>query len=232
MRLAGVAPTASSAPSLASTVSSKAAVYILDSTAGMRTGHILQSRPPAECQLRCLNGLIAERTWSPFRTYRDRLTGGKQSRSSLEHLINDAEMGRFQIALFFSFACFADSLRQLVVRLNRLKNASVEILCVHEQLDSTTSEGRKAFDLVEQLVGFEGSIRAERIREGLRRIERVGTRSGLPPGRPRIDFDVVKVCELHERGLSQREIAVQLGVGLGTVHRTVKEERATRRRRP
>ena len=122
MRLAGVAPTASSAPSLTGTVDSKTAVYILDSTAGVRTGRILESRPSAEFQSQFLNRLIAERQWNLSRTYQDRLTGEKQARPSLENMISDAEAGRFQIALFFSFACLADSLRQLVVRLNRLQN--------------------------------------------------------------------------------------------------------------
>jgi DNA invertase Pin-like site-specific DNA recombinase len=53
----------------------------------------------------------------------------------------------------------------------------------------------------------------------------VHSRSGrdLPPHRPRRIFDRDAVICLHQQGLSMRHIARQLGLGLGTVSRTLKE---------
>lgn len=222
MRLAGVAPTVSLSRSPGRLAGSKAAVYILDSTAGSRTGRLLRNRPPGGVQSQFLNRLIAERQWNLSRTYQDRLTGEKQARPALENMISDAETERFQIVLFFSFACLADSLRQLVVRLNRLQNTGVGVVSVYERLDSTTFARSEAAVLIASLADFENSVRANKIREGLKRAELLGTESGLPPGRPRVSVDVAEVRGLHERGLSQREIAVQLGVGVGTAHRALK----------
>jgi hypothetical protein len=51
----------------------------------------------------------------------------------------------------------------------------------------------------------------------------VESRSGrnMPPYRPRRIFDREEVLELQRRGLSLRKIAKQLGLGLGTVSRTL-----------
>ena len=222
MRLAGVAPTSSSAPSLTGAVGSKVAVYILGTSAGLRTGRVLEGRPSAECQKRHLNSLIVEREWCLVGTYRDRLTGEKQSRPWLEYMISDAEGGRFQVVLVFSFACVADSLSQLVMRLDRLRKASVGFASIYEGLDSTVSVWKNELELIGRLAEFEAGIRALRITAGLGRAEVVGTKSGLPPGRPRVDLEAAGVCKLRREGLSQRQIAAELGVGLGTVHRVLK----------
>ena len=54
----------------------------------------------------------------------------------------------------------------------------------------------------------------------------VHSRSGknLPPHRPRKVFDRKKVVELRRQGMSLRGIAKEMGIGLGTVTRTLKYE--------
>ncbi len=51
----------------------------------------------------------------------------------------------------------------------------------------------------------------------------VHSRSGkdLPPHRPRKIFDRYKVVALRKQGLSVRQIAAEMGLGTGTVHRTL-----------
>jgi transposase len=53
----------------------------------------------------------------------------------------------------------------------------------------------------------------------------VYSRSGrnLPPNRPRRIFDREQVVRLRQQGLSMRQIAKKMGVGLGTVTRTLRE---------
>ena len=82
---------------------------------------------------------------------------------------------------------------------------------------------------------FERSLILDRTRAGQKRYREafesgkightVHSRSGrdLPPHRPRRIFDRDSVICLHGEGLSMRQIARQLGLGLGTVSRTLKE---------
>ena len=82
---------------------------------------------------------------------------------------------------------------------------------------------------------FERSLILERSQAGQRRYRdafqrgevgrTVHGRSGrdLPPHRPRRIFDREAVISLHRQGLSLRQIARQLDLGVGTVSRTLKE---------
>ena len=82
---------------------------------------------------------------------------------------------------------------------------------------------------------FERALIRERTQAGRARYEqdflagRVGkevhSRSGrnLPPHRPRKIFDRERVAELRSQGLSLRQIARDLDLGLGTVTRTLRE---------
>ena len=99
----------------------------------------------------------------------------------------------------------------------------MRIVSVFERLDLTTFAGSEVPVFIASLADFEICIRTNKIREGVKRAKLLGSKSGLPPGRPRANVDVAEVRVLHQRGLSQRKIAAQLGLGVGTVQRTLKE---------
>jgi DNA invertase Pin-like site-specific DNA recombinase len=54
-----------------------------------------------------------------------------------------------------------------------------------------------------------------------RRSTRAGTKSGRPVGRPRAIFQRDEVFRLRQEGLSLREIARRLDIGVGTVRRVL-----------
>jgi DNA invertase Pin-like site-specific DNA recombinase len=70
-----------------------------------------------------------------------------------------------------------------------------------------------------QLLGafaeFERSIIQERVKAGLRNARAKGKKLG----RPRAEVSESKINSLRASGASWREIAKQLGLGIGTVHR-------------
>ncbi len=71
------------------------------------------------------------------------------------------------------------------------------------------------FGIMASLAEFERELIRERVRSGLAVARARGKRLGRPPSL--VDAD--KVAELRAQGASWREIAVRLGVGIGTVHR-------------
>jgi DNA invertase Pin-like site-specific DNA recombinase len=86
---------------------------------------------------------------------------------------------------------------------------------------------------------FERSLIRERTQAGRLRYQQdydagragngVYSRSGrnLPPHRPRRVFDREQVASLRRQGLSLRQIAKKLGLGLGTVARTLQPHSKT-----
>ena len=68
-------------------------------------------------------------------------------------------------------------------------------------------------------IRVERSVILERVMAGLDYAKAHGTKSGKPIGRPRVVVSRERVAELLSQGLSWREIADRLGVGVGTVRR-------------
>ncbi len=82
-------------------------------------------------------------------------------------------------------------------------------------MDTSTPNGRVVFGIFASIAEFERELIRERVRSGLAVARARGKRLGRPPSA--VDAD--KVAELCAQGASWREIAVRLGVGIGTVHR-------------
>jgi DNA invertase Pin-like site-specific DNA recombinase len=71
---------------------------------------------------------------------------------------------------------------------------------------------------------FERSMIQERVKAGLARVRKHGTKSGQPLGRPKVTSKIEKaVLAAREQGTGKRKIAKQLGIGVSTVNRIVSE---------
>ena len=69
---------------------------------------------------------------------------------------------------------------------------------------------------------FERAMIQERVKAGLARAKRHGTRSGRPVGRPRVGVDVerrIRALRAKQHGIIK--IAREVGVGVGTVQRVL-----------
>ena len=92
-------------------------------------------------------------------------------------------------------------------------------------LDTTSPFGEALFHITIAYAQLERGILRERVTAGLDRARRLGTKSGRPIGRPRLELDVIKVCDalrgrLHERG-AIAEAAASFGVSRGWVYKHV-----------
>jgi DNA invertase Pin-like site-specific DNA recombinase len=81
--------------------------------------------------------------------------------------------------------------------------------------------GKAMFTIIAAMAELERSIIRERVMAGLEHAKKSGTKSGRPIGRPRRVFDRERVLRLRREGRSLRSIAEELGLGLGTVTRTL-----------
>ncbi len=204
----------------------RAAIYVRVSTADQN----------CELQIQELHDHAAQRGWPVVGVYQDIMSGVKAHRPELSALMHDAHARKFDCLLVWKLDRFGRSLVDCLNRIRDLETDGVRFIATTQGLD--TDERNPTSRLLLHVLGaaaeFERSLILERSRAGQRRYREafqrgevgrtVHSRSGrdLPPHRPRRIFDREAVISLHCQGLSMRQIAKQLDLGLGTVSRTLK----------
>jgi DNA invertase Pin-like site-specific DNA recombinase len=200
----------------------RASLYLRVSTATKsRRGEVIAFEQDPAVQERPLRELIAQRGWTLYRVYSDRLSGAKETRPGLDALMADARRGLFDVVVVWRFDRFARSVKQLVLALEEFRALGIDFISHQEALDTSTPMGRAMFTIIGAMAELERDVIRERTAAGLEYARQHGTRSGKPIGRPRAVFRHDQVLQLHGEGLSGREIAPRLGVGEGTVRRVL-----------
>ena len=168
-----------------------------------------------EMQLRELREYARHRELTIVGEYIDKMTGSKDSRPALNRLMADASQRKFDAVLVWKIDRWGRSLKHLVTSLAELDAYGVAFISFRDNLDLSTPSGRLMMQLLGAFAEFERSIIQERVKAGLRNAVAKGRRLG----RPQAEVSEAKINSLRASGASWREIAKQLGLGVGTVHR-------------
>jgi DNA invertase Pin-like site-specific DNA recombinase len=169
-----------------------------------------------QMQLRELREYADRRGWKITEEYVDAgVSGSKDSRPALNRLMADAHKRRFDAVLLWRFDRFARSVSHLLRALETFQALGIDFVSLSESVDTSTPTGKMVFTVLGAVAELERSLICERVKAGLRNARAKGKRLG----RPRVFVSQQRVEVLRGLGLSWRDIAAQLGVGVGTVHR-------------
>src|SRR5262249_50272216 len=151
-------------------------------------------------------------------------------------LMGDAMARKFDCLLVWKLDRFGRSLVDCLNNIRTLEDYVIRFIAVTQGLD--TDQRNPASRFLLHVLGaaaeFERSLIRERTQAGRLRYRQdyaagkvgktVYSRSGknLAIGRPRRIFNHDRVIEMHNAGATIRAIAKQLGVGVGTVARTLR----------
>jgi DNA invertase Pin-like site-specific DNA recombinase len=147
----------------------------------------------------------------------------------------DAHAKTFDCVVCWKVDRFGRSLVDCLNNIQCLESCGVRFIAITQGLDTDQKNPASRFLLhvLGAAAEFERSLIAERTHLGRVRYRqdfengRVGTivhsrsRRNLAPHRPKKIFDRHRVAELRSQGLSIRQIAKTLGLGMGTVSRTL-----------
>jgi DNA invertase Pin-like site-specific DNA recombinase len=163
------------------------------------------------------------------------MSGAKLSRPDLNRLMLDAKARKFDWLLVWKLDRFGRSLVDCLNDIEELGWHRILFIATTQNLD--TDEKTPASGFLLHVLGaaaeFGRELISERSKAGrLRYLQdfqagRVGktvrSTSGknLAPHRPKRIFDRDKVAQLRAQGLSIRQIAAKLGIGVGTAARTL-----------
>jgi DNA invertase Pin-like site-specific DNA recombinase len=194
------------------TASKRVAIYCRVSTSSQST----------ENQRHELQRVAEARGWNVVQRYSDDGISGSKARSDrpgLDAMLKGAVRREFDVLAVWSIDRLGRSLKHLIEIVNDLKSVGIELYVHQEGMDTTTAAGMMTFSVFGALAEFERSMIRERVKAGLDRARRNGTRLGRPTN---LNASVhAAIVALRKNGIPIRKIAADLRVGTGTVYRVL-----------
>jgi DNA invertase Pin-like site-specific DNA recombinase len=191
----------------------RAALYLRVSTGEQTT----------ENQRRELEAVVQRTGWDIVAIYEDAgISGakGRDRRPAYDHLLKDAARRQFDVAMAWSVDRLGRSLTDLIGFMDELNSLDIDLYLHQQGIDTTTPSGRAMFQMCGVFAEFERAMIQERVKAGLARARA----QGKTLGRPKVATHVERsVWRLRKAGSGKRKIARQLGIGVSTVMRVLKE---------
>lgn len=151
--------------------------------------------------------------------YNEKMTGTKRNRPELEKLLDRITDG--DTVVIESLSRLGRSTKDLIELTEIFQKKNVNLVSLHEAIDTSTSTGKLLFTLMSAIAQFERDVIADRTREGL-----ISARArGRKGGRPKTDPEAVKkAIKLYNTGeYSLKEIQELTGVKKDTLYRNLKD---------
>jgi len=170
-----------------------------------------------DSQLGPLREYCQRRGWTVVAEVLDVASGAKQ-RPRRDALIAAARRRELDAVVCFKLDRWGRSTADLVTSLAELEACGCAFVSVTDAIDLTTPSGRALAGMLAVFAGFERDLIRERVSAGLDAARARGKRLGRPPLASATQ-DRIRV--LSAAGASQRAIARELGIGVGSVSRAL-----------
>jgi DNA invertase Pin-like site-specific DNA recombinase len=178
-----------------------------------------------ENQLRELRDAAARMGWQVVGEFVDHGISGAKSRKDrprLDSMLKGVARKEFDLVAAWSVARLGRSLIDLVELLQELHSMGVDLYLHQQGINTTTPAGKALFGMMGVFAEFERGMIRERVKSGLARARKNGTKSGNAIGRPTVSVEVEnRIRELRAEGLGMLKIAQQAGCGVSVVQRVV-----------
>ena len=172
-----------------------------------------------ETQLHDLRQMAAQRGYTIFHEYTDRISGAKAKRPGLDQMMADARHGRFDVVLVWASDRIARSVKHYLDVLDELSRLNIEFVSFRENIDTGGPLGRAIIVIIGAIAELERNLIIERVRAGMRRARLEGQHIGRQP----LVLDSAAIQQDRQRGQSLREIAKGHRVSTATVQRVLRK---------
>lgn len=180
------------------------------------------SQQTTENQTHELSRVAEVRGWSVVETFcDDGISGakGRNDRPALDRMLKKSIQRKFDLIAVWSVDRLGRSLHHLVETVNELHSVGIDLYIHQQAIDTSTPAGKLAFSVFGALAEYERELIRERVRTGLDRARRNGTRLGRPSNLT--DETRIAICEWRKQSHSIQTIARQFKVGTGTIYKVL-----------
>ncbi len=151
------------------------------------------------------------------------VSGKSTERKDFLKMMELCDKKKIDMILFTKLDRLARSLQDLLNTASRLDSDGVKFVVVEQNLDTSTSQGKLLFHILGAFAEFERTIIRERMEAGRRKAELVGTKSGKPCHRPKVNIDEDGVKFKYKGGMSMNQISKHYGVSITPIRRILNE---------
>lgn len=152
---------------------------------------------------------------------------GRADRPRLDAMLKGVARKEFDIVAAWSVDRLGRSLIDLVGLLQEMHSTGVDLYLHQQGINTTTPAGKALFGMMGVFAEFERGMIVERVKSGMARAKKNGTKSGNAIGRPAVSAEVeARIRELRATGLGIVKTAKQIGCGVSVVQRVEATEAA------
>lgn len=164
--------------------------------------------------------------WDIVGVYRDwGMTGKHTKRPGYQRLVEDIHRRKIDMVAVWSLSRIGRSLKDLLMFTDDvLRPNNVNLYSQTENLDTSSPSGRMFFSIMGAIAQYERESTVEKVMEGLTRAKSQGKILGRPavddPKSKRYNPELVEhILQLIKTDLTIKQIAKQVGCGVGTVYK-------------
>lgn len=168
-----------------------------------------------EMQNREMREFCDRRKWA-LELFTDRgYSGSKLNRPELDRLMAACRRRKIDVVVVYRFDRFARSVKHLVDALTEFNDLGVQFVSLHENVDTTTAQGKLLFHIFAAIAEFERELTRGRVMSGLA----TARARGVKLGRPRCNPDGALIRQLRAQGLPWPHVAKAVKVSIATAKR-------------
>lgn len=166
----------------------------------------------------------AEKGWQIVDEYSEKKTGTTGDRDELQRMMSDAEAGSFDVVVFWSLDRLSrEGPLKTMIYLERLSRAGVKFHSFSEPfLDSVSGVGELLIPILAWVAKQEAKHKGERVRAGIERAKKEGTRTGRGFGRPQRKIPrsvLLKMAQERSAGRSWSQLSESYRLPQTTIRR-------------
>ncbi len=172
-----------------------------------------------DAQIRALRRYCTQKEIIDYIIYEDDgISGVKTSRPALDRMMNDANEGKIERVIVYSFSRYARSTSHLLKALETFKSLNISFVSTTENLDTNTPLGLAIFSILSSISQLERDLIRERVIKGLRAAKERGVKIGRKKTRPS-----ALIRRLRSKGLTYAEISRLANCSQGSVSVEMKQ---------
>ena len=156
------------------------------------------------------------------RLYADKASGANTDRPEFQEMLTDIETNAHNadVIIVWKLDRIGRSFKNLIEIVDIFKSNQLGFVCIHENIDTTTNEGRLFFNMMASFAEYERALINERTALG----REAALAKGVKFGRPVVGVDVAEVRRRVADGVPKTKVARDMGISRSTLHRRLNND--------